>query len=51
MQCFWAELREGTHMTLLEHEAAKWLSFNELDSVDWLPADIDVVRAIKKNVD
>jgi 8-oxo-dGTP diphosphatase len=24
---------------LLEHEAAKWLSKDELDSVDWLPAD------------
>ena len=46
MQCFWAELREGTQMKLLEHEAAKWLSFDELDSVDWLPADRDVVNAI-----
>ncbi|MBO7564509.1 MAG: (deoxy)nucleoside triphosphate pyrophosphohydrolase [Clostridiales bacterium] len=47
MQCFWAELKDGAHLTLLEHEAAKWLALKELDSVEWLPADVDVVRAIK----
>jgi 8-oxo-dGTP diphosphatase len=50
MQCFWAELVEGSHMKLLEHEAAKWLSVDELDSVDWLPADITVVKAIKGSI-
>lgn len=50
MQCFWAELVEGSHMKLLEHEAAKWLSVDELDSVDWLPADITVVEAIKGSI-
>ena len=47
MQCYWAELKDGAHLTLLEHKAAKWLAFNELDSIEWLPADVDVVRAIK----
>ena len=46
MQCYWAELKEDSHLKLLEHEAAKWLSLDELDSVDWLPADVEVVRAI-----
>ena len=46
MQCFWAELAEGSHLRLLEHEAAKWLSMDELESVAWLPADISVVKAI-----
>ena len=50
MQCFWAELVEGSHMKLLEHEAAKWLSVDELDSVDWLPADVSVVEAIKGSI-
>lgn len=50
MQYFWAELVEGSHMKLLEHEAAKWLSVDELDSVDWLPADITVVKAIKGSI-
>lgn len=47
MDCFWAELKDGTEMTLLEHEAAKWLTMDEIDSVDWLPADVRVVEAIK----
>ena len=50
MQCFWAELTEDAHLELLEHEAAKWLSVDELDSVDWLPADITVVKAIKGSI-
>lgn len=48
MDCFWAELTDGTEMTLLEHEAAKWLSLDELDSVEWLPADVKVVASIKE---
>lgn len=48
MDCFWAELKEGTEMTLLEHEAAQWLARDELDTVDWLPADVKVVEAIRE---
>lgn len=47
MDCFWATLIEGSKMKLLEHEAAKWLSLDELDEVEWLPADVKVVEAIK----
>ncbi|MBR1905595.1 MAG: (deoxy)nucleoside triphosphate pyrophosphohydrolase [Clostridiales bacterium] len=49
MQCFWAELKEGSHLKLVEHEAAKWLSADELDSVAWLPADVKVVEAIRSS--
>ena len=48
MDCFWAELVEGSKMTLLEHEAAKWLTYENLDSVDWLPADVKVVEKVKE---
>ena len=48
MDCFWAELVEGSKMTLLEHEAAKWLMYENLDSVDWLPADVKVVEKVKE---
>ena len=47
MDCFWAKLVEGSEMRLLEHEAAKWLSLDSLDEVEWLPADVKVVEAIK----
>lgn len=48
MDCFWATLCPDSEMMLLEHEAAKWLTVDELDSVDWLPADVEVVNAIRK---
>ena len=51
MDCFWAELAPDSHMKLLEHEAAKWLSIDEIDSVDWLPADVEVVKKIKEKHD
>ena len=46
MDCFWAELVNDEDPTLTEHEAAKWLTKDELNQVDWLPADIKVVEAI-----
>ena len=47
MDCFWAEIVSGD-LTLKEHEAAKWLSKDELDSVEWLPADIALIEKIKQ---
>ena len=48
MDCFWAELKEGEKLKLLEHEASRWLSSDELDSVGWLPADIEVVNKVRR---
>lgn len=47
MDCFWAEIVSG-ELVLKEHEAAKWLKKDELDSVDWLPADITLIDKIKQ---
>ena len=47
MQCFFAVLKDDSHVKLLEHEASRWLSCDELGDVDWLPADVKVVEAIK----
>ena len=38
MHCFWCLVENGS-LTLKEHEAARWLSKNQLDIIDWLPAD------------
>ena len=46
MDCFWAEIVSGD-LVLTEHEAAKWLTKEELDSVGWLPADITLIQTIK----
>ena len=47
MRCYWAKIIEGKPV-LLEHEAAKWLTKNELDSVEWLPADVTIIEMIKQ---
>ena len=49
MDCFWAEIVSGD-LVLKEHEAAKWLTKDELDSVDWLPADVTLVAKVKMGV-
>lgn len=46
MHCFLASVTEGS-ITLLEHEAAKWLGKDELDTVAWLPADVEAVQKLK----
>ena len=46
MDCFWCQIVKGD-LVLKEHEAAKWLSKDELDSVEWLPADVTLISGIK----
>ena len=46
MHCFKCTLDSA--VTLLEHEAAKWLKPEELDSVKWLPADVDIINDLKR---
>lgn len=45
MKCFACTIAGG-NLHLLEHEAAKWLSSSQLESVDWLPADITLIPKI-----
>ena len=45
MHCYWCRVESGA-LTLLEHEAARWLSKNELRSVNWLPADLQLLDII-----
>ncbi|QUO20964.1 (deoxy)nucleoside triphosphate pyrophosphohydrolase [Clostridiaceae bacterium Marseille-Q4143] len=46
MDCFWAEIVKGD-LVLREHEAAKWLTKEQLESVEWLPADLGLVEKIR----
>ena len=46
MDCFWAEIVKGD-LVLREHEAAKWLTREQLESVDWLPADLGLVEKVR----
>lgn len=45
MDCFWCEIVRG-NLVLKEHEAARWLTKEELHSVEWLPADIRLIDKI-----
>ena len=49
MKCYWCRIIEGRPV-LLEHEAARWLGKDELDSVDWLPADITIIDMIREKL-
>ena len=46
MHCFLCSIESGS-LILKEHEAARWLKPEELDSVDWLPADRIVIDKLK----
>lgn len=46
MHCFLCELISES-LVLREHEAAKWLTVDELDSVDWLPADKGLIEKLR----
>ncbi len=45
MHCYLCSLVTEA-LQLNEHEAARWLTMDELDSVKWLPADVKVVEAL-----
>ena len=46
MHCYLCTIENGS-LTLLEHEAAKWLSLDQLDSITWLPADLLVIAELQ----
>ena len=49
MECFLAEVTEGS-LVLKEHEAARWLRNDELDTVRWLPADRTIIELLKQRL-
>ena len=49
MQCYFAEVVSGK-LTLVEAEDARWLSYDMLDSVNWLPADLELVSELKQQI-
>ncbi|MCR5676884.1 MAG: (deoxy)nucleoside triphosphate pyrophosphohydrolase [Agathobacter sp.] len=49
MDCFWSEIVKGD-LVLKEHEAARWLTKEQLDEVDWLPADITLIDQVRKSL-
>ena len=50
MDCFWSDILKG-NLVLNEHEAAMWLTKEQLGNVDWLPADELLIDMIKEGMD
>jgi len=48
MHCYLCSLKSG-EPTLLEHEDARWLPIDKLDTVNWLPADEEVISRLHNN--
>ena len=49
MDCFWCEILNG-NLVLREHEDAKWLTRESINSVEWLPADITLINNISEGL-
>ena len=49
MDCFICKIKSGD-LVLKEHEAAKWLTKENLDSVNWLPADLSLIEKIRNEI-
>lgn len=49
MDCFWCEIVTGD-IVLKEHEDARWLTREQLDELEWLPADITLIEKIREEM-
>lgn len=49
ISCFMCSIKEGS-IELLEHNDGKWITKEELNTLNWLPADIDAVNYLKENM-
>ena len=49
MHCYLRHLKDDIQPHLLEHEAARWLGKSELEEVKWLPADVEVIKALNED--
>ena len=47
MDCFICRIKSG-NLVLKDHEAARWLTWETLGSVEWLPADQALIGKIEK---
>lgn len=49
MSCFMCSIKEGS-IEFLEHNDGKWITKEELNTLNWLSADIDAVNYLKENM-
>ena len=49
MDCFWCSISDGK-ITLKEASDARWISVDELYDINWLPADIELIKKIRNGL-
>ena len=49
MHCFWTTVKDGK-LKLLEHAGAKWVDKETIHTVDWLPADVEIVEQVAERL-
>ena len=49
MDCFLAKVKAGS-LTLKEAQASRWLTRSELYEVQWLPADISLIKILENTL-
>ena len=49
MHCYFCSIANG-EVELLEHKSARWLRRDELNSVEWLPADVGVLNSLRQQL-
>lgn len=49
MRCYWCKVVAG-EIVLKEAEAARWLTKETIDDVEWLPADLTIIEKIKREI-
>ena len=49
MHSYLCHLKDDIQPLLLEHEAARWLGKDNLEEVKWLPADVEVIKALNED--
>ena len=47
MHCYMCRISNG-EIDLREHKSARWLSKNSLNSIEWLPADVEVIKLLNE---
>ncbi len=47
LRVWWARIVDGAELTALEHAELRWLPADELDALDWIPADRPLLPAVR----
>ena len=47
LRVWWGRIERGSEVTAHEHSELRWLAADELESLDWIPADRPLLPAVR----